>query len=464
MPVEIDSDARPGSTLSVSPNSLNNGNKMVGGINMNAASGSPPLLRPTTTSRRGGRSRSPVSGVPRMAPPPINNATATTNPGPNETGENPSSAAAAAAAAAKMYATSRRADPWQQQQHPSDHGPPNDDGPPTSHRSVYGGGPNAPPPISGYPPPQHPHHHPPPPSGWPGEESSVNGYRSRGGPSSAAGYAGYDHHRRGGPVPPYREDYDRRYHGHHHREHPPPRYDDSRARFGGAPHRGMPTSSAYPHPDYHRYGGSASDGHNGPLSHHTSPHHPSSRGGPPSSSLSQAQHRPIQSPPDHRGSRSSYHHRPDPALPPPSAGHSYAPRGRDSATSALRTDSRSGSGGATTLVLGGTTPIHLPKSPLVATSTPKHQSSSSTSSGPPPHRGGSAASVFRGRIDSPNPSPTDKDSPENILLSMRTPSTSFEEIKDKANNKIQKTETLELDQSPPSSNSQQITSLFEVSY
>jgi hypothetical protein len=113
--------------------------------------------------------------------------------------------------------------------------------------------------------------------------------------------------------------------------------------------------------------------------------------------------------------------------------------------------------------LGGTTPIHLPKSPLVSTSSFK-QLQPSSSTGPPPtqHRGGSAASVFRGRIDSPTPSPTDKDSPENILMSMRTPSTSFEEMKEKATSKIQKTETLGLDQSPPSNNSQQITSLFEV--
>jgi hypothetical protein len=96
--------------------------------------------------------------------------------------------------------------------------------------------------------------------------------------------------------------------------------------------------------------------------------------------------------------------------------------------------------------MGGTTPIHLPKSPLVPSSQQR------------PPRGNSAASVFRGRIEALPP--TDQNSPENILLSMRTPSTSFEEVKDK---KLIKEDTEELaDQSLPPNGTQRLGAIFDV--
>jgi len=82
--------------------------------------------------------------------------------------------------------------------------------------------------------------------------------------------------------------------------------------------------------------------------------------------------------------------------------------------------------------MGGATPIHLPKSPLVTTSASSKNSSSKKAA-----RTGSAASVFRGRPEAQEPprrsaadvddDDEDEDSPQKILLSLRTPSTSFEE-------------------------------------
>lgn len=67
----------------------------------------------------------------------------------------------------------------------------------------------------------------------------------------------------------------------------------------------------------------------------------------------------------------------------------------------------------TSLVIGGTTPIHVPK-PADALS---------------PHlqRGGSAASVFRGRPGNDANRGLEDDSAQKILLSLRTPTTSFDD-------------------------------------
>ena len=91
--------------------------------------------------------------------------------------------------------------------------------------------------------------------------------------------------------------------------------------------------------------------------------------------------------------------------------------------------------GGTSLVIGGTTPIHVPKneekSPPAAASAPSPSPSPSTARR---QRGGSAASVFRGRPAESNSAAKnepeddgDEDSPQKILLSLRTPTTSFEE-------------------------------------
>jgi hypothetical protein len=362
MPVEIDSESRPGSAISASL--ANNGM-----VHMTA--GSPPP-RPTTTSRRGGRSRSPVASVPRSSEP------------PSSTTDNPSSAAAAAAAAAKVYSTnasSSRRSAWQPYLAEGEEGP---------HR--YSG--------SGEKPLYPPTRHIAPPNHWPVEEAGAAGYRSRVG-SAYSSSSGYDPHR----PPPYRDEYDRNLYHAHHREPPPSRYDDSRARYGGPP---RPTS--YPAEYSQRYASSSQ--RSAPPPHHHSSTRPS--------------HRHIASPPDHRGARP------------------YPPHSRSDHPSHLRSEPR----GTTTLVMGGTTPIHLPKSPLVPSSQQR------------PPRGNSAASVFRGRIDSLPP--TDQNSPENILLSMRTPSTSFEEVKDKKLLKEEEEAEELADQSPPSNGPQRLGAIFEV--
>lgn len=72
-------------------------------------------------------------------------------------------------------------------------------------------------------------------------------------------------------------------------------------------------------------------------------------------------------------------------------------------------------------VIGTATPIHVPRAPEAP---PARHS-----------RSGTPASVFRGRPsneaahkdDNDDPLPVDEDNPQKILLSLRTPSTSFDE-------------------------------------
>ena len=112
--------------------------------------------------------------------------------------------------------------------------------------------------------------------------------------------------------------------------------------------------------------------------------------------------------------------------------------------------------GGTSLVLGGATPIHLPK-----TGAGSYEGSDA--------RRGSAASVFRGRPEgeparssSQQPDVGDEDSPQKILLSLRTPTTSFEE-----KDKLKKTTGLSLSPTDPpqiqnSHQNRQQDALFEV--
>ena len=113
-----------------------------------------------------------------------------------------------------------------------------------------------------------------------------------------------------------------------------------------------------------------------------------------------------------------------------------------------------GSRGGTSLVLGGATPIHVPK----------------TAAPPPPPAPGpperptraSAASVFRGR-SSDAPPPLAEDEPSKILMSLRTPSTSFEEKKESDGTSLQ----LSPDDPPKilsSTQQQRTVEMFEVSF
>jgi hypothetical protein len=144
--------------------------------------------------------------------------------------------------------------------------------------------------------------------------------------------------------------------------------------------------------------------------------------------------------------------------PPPHGGH-YPPDFRYGQNRDMRNSPKGQrAGGGTSLVIGTSKPIHVPKTP----------------SGPPQRksRGGSTlASVFRGRPGSdsdraaaPN---EDEDSPQKILLSLRTPTTSFEDTRGPERGK--KTSGLPLSPDDPpriqNSHHQRPTEqLFEVSY
>jgi hypothetical protein len=115
-------------------------------------------------------------------------------------------------------------------------------------------------------------------------------------------------------------------------------------------------------------------------------------------------------------------------------------------------------GGGTSLVIGTSKPIHVPKTP----------------GGPPqrkPRGGSTLASVFRGRPGSDSataaPKEEDDDSPQKILLSLRTPTTSFDDTRSVERGK--KTSGLPLSPDDPpriqNSHHQRPTDqLFEVSF
>lgn len=141
---------------------------------------------------------------------------------------------------------------------------------------------------------------------------------------------------------------------------------------------------------------------------------------------------------------------------PPHASH-YPPDFRYSQSRDVRSPKYQRSGG-TSLVIGTSKPIHVPKTP----------------GGPPQRksRGGSTlASVFRGRPGSDSdrataPKQEDDDSPQKILLSLRTPTTSFDE---RSAERGKKTSGLPLSPDDPpriqNSHHQRPTDqLFEVSY
>jgi hypothetical protein len=293
----------------------------------------------TTTSRRGGRtrSRSPVVAGNRL-------------PGPGETMppaglDNPSSAAAAAAAAAKAFssnAVGRNPNTWSEagaREDPAFH---------TGYDKPYSAS-----------------------SNWPGEEGhGPHGY----GPA----------HRYQGGV--YGDEYQQEGGGHYRRSDEPAGYHDRRYR---EPSRG---------PGYN----------------------------------------------DERGAQ------------PPHASH-YPPDFRYGQGRDMRNNPKNQQrGGGTSLVIGTSKPIHVPKTP----------------GGPPqrkPRGGSTLASVFRGRPGSDSaaaPKEEDEDSPQKILLSLRTPTTSFD---DRSDERGKKTSGLPLSPDDPpriqNSHHQRPTDqLFEVSF
>jgi hypothetical protein len=264
----------------------------------------------TTTSRRGGRtrSRSPVVMGNRL-------------PGPSELpvagGDNPSSAAAAAAAAAKAFSSSgvgRNPNAW------SEAGVREDPGFPTGYDKHYQGS-----------------------SNWPGEE----------------GHGAHAY----GPA--------HRYQGGN--------YGDEYQQEGGRHYgRGRPDEA--------------------PPGYHDRRYRETSRG-------------------------AAY----DEGAQPPHAGH-YPPDFRYSQNSRdMRSNPKTQRGGGTSLVIGTSKPIHVPKTP---------GGGNGGGGGGPPQRKSrhrsTLSSVFRGRPGSDGdhaaaPKEDEDDSPQKILLSLRTPTTSFED-------------------------------------
>ena len=91
-----------------------------------------------------------------------------------------------------------------------------------------------------------------------------------------------------------------------------------------------------------------------------------------------------------------------------------------------------GGGGTTTLVIGGATPIHLPKSPVVsskASAVKKARTAASVFRGRPEAEESSkpSASVSSAAVAAAADDDDADDRPQNILLSQRTPSHSFED-------------------------------------
>jgi len=291
----------------------------------------------TTTSRRGGRTRSrspPVMGNRLSGPGDIMS--------PSIGGDNPSSAAAMAAAAAKAFSTGgRNPNTWSE-------GPPDDPAFHPGYDKLYSNVAN-----------------------WPGGEQGPVG--------RAYGPSGGSHRYQGGNYgDEYPQDYRRP-------EEAPPGYHDRRYR---EPPRGPPFEGD-------------------------------------------------------RGYR------------PPHGGGHYPPDFRYSQGRDVRTTPKGQRSGGTSLVIGTSKPIHVPKTP----------------SGPPERKSSTLASVFRGRPGSDSdraaPPGVDEDSPQKILLSLRTPTSSFEEKTTDSQGKKSSGAPLSPDGPPRIQNSHQqrpADQLFEVRY
>ncbi|GKY96541.1 hypothetical protein MPSEU_000613700 [Mayamaea pseudoterrestris] len=334
-----------------------------------SSGGGPP--RTTATSRRGGRTRSrspPTMGRPLGggSPFPPSSVVVLGNGGG---GENPSSAAAAAAAAAKAYSN----------------GPP----PTTS-----GGG------AGGRLPPTH--------SAWP--ESSA-----RDDPPAAGYHNGYDKQQQ---------------HYHHHQQGPPPPHPPQSGshNWPTGPEDAAARSS-------YRYQNEYPQGYTSNVRYRDDRYHHDGRyRDMPREQYYDERGQPLPPTPHHHP-----HHRPSRHSGPYPVDYRYSHHGRGGVRSnALNMGHRPppqphGGGGGTSLVIGGATPIHIPKVSLVAN---EHEhrgmverTDSRTSSRQ--SRRGTAESVFRGRPGDAAAAPPSSaemvDSPQKLLLSLRTPSASFEE-------------------------------------
>ena len=384
--------------------------------------------RTTATSRRGGRTRarSPLVAAnggagnnvggrrPGSAEPRPGSANGGDRRGMvhGGKGDNPSSAAAAAAAAAKAFSDNNhgvgRNNQWPENRHHDDRGGYPHMGPsgPYSSKDPYGRGGGG----SSKKWPPNPH-----------DDQKMSGHYSHttygpyGGGGAGGGYDGYGAHGYG----------DRRYRGSGDRQGSLPhhQYKDMRGPEGG--HRGgRPDAGRGPmyhhHGDYHHRtylgGGSRSSG---------------GRGGPP----------PHPQPPPGEGAQSG--------------GSTKTSRSSNNGNGGGNAGGPAG-GGGTSLVIGGTTPIHVPKPEVHHPELSERPTSAIT------------RSVFRNpdstSVPNRNEHP-DENGQQKMILSMKTPSTSFEEKKSDDSKRPASSGLPLSPKDPPqlhSTSQQQTSDVFEV--
>ncbi|KAL7570342.1 hypothetical protein ACA910_017185 [Epithemia clementina (nom. ined.)] len=395
--------------------------------------GGPPPLPPgavvgprtTATSRRGGRTRarSPiVASNGGGGGGPVSSRRSGSNEPPSSVGrpssassdrralhgkgDNPSSAAAAAAAAAKAFSDSNNAAPrsssssqWPDRHHPHHH---YDDrgypqmAPGYGDKSPYMRAGSSSSSSKKWPPNPH-------------DDPKLSGHYSQhtyGGPYGYDGYPGpYSDRRyrsssgsdRGAPPPPPPP---------HHHHHPHHQYKDMRGMGPDVSHRGSGG------------GGPESVSRGGPMYHpHPHHHHPS-----------EYHHRAYLGGGRPDGRRPPPSQPPPPALGPPPSGSSKPSRSSptSSGNGGPAAASSSTSGGGKSLVIGGTTPIHVPKTEV-------HPDLAER-----PNRA-LTRSVFRGcdtSVGDADPVDDDDDdddrhpgesNPQKIILSFKTPTSSFDD-------------------------------------
>ncbi|KAL3936269.1 MAG: hypothetical protein SGBAC_008377 [Bacillariaceae sp.] len=358
-----------------------------------ASASGPP--RTTATSRRGGRTRCrspptmgsrPGSRGPIQEYQPMDDRSA---PAPSPA--NPSAAAAAAAAAAKSLSQGRTQPPPTSWQYEATEGAPRDYGrraaPPPRDSSRY----HTPPPPHHMPPGSSSHYPPhrsayrdPRAPGWAPEED--------GRPPSRSSVASRYGHPPGHPsIPPQQGPRREDQYGYRGGADPPYAYR------GGARGRGDPYGRPYTEQDYdRRYGGDPN------MQRHAYDERMNRSRGPEQGPLPGYGGDPFRRGGGARGDR------------PP-----HMRDAREEGYRGMPQDmARGGENGApmgkrTTRVIGTATPIHVPRASEQA----------------PPNRG-SAASVFRGRpggeLNAARGNP-EESSPQKVLMSIRTPSNSFEE-------------------------------------
>mmetsp|Transcript_6435 Transcript_6435/g.15211 ORF Transcript_6435/g.15211 Transcript_6435/m.15211 type:complete len:1151 (+) Transcript_6435:149-3601(+) len=391
-PPKSTSPIPPGRLAPIMTNSTPQRPPSVASVHSVASGSGPP--RTTATSRRGGRTRcrSPptMGGRPGSRGPIQEYAPMDDRSPPPPSPANPSAAAAAAAAAAKSLSNGRTQPPpssWQYEAPPE--GAPRDYGrrPPPRESARYHTPPphHMPPGSSSHYPPHRPAYRDPRAGGWPPEEDGRPPSRT----SVGSRYGHPPGHPSVPPQPGQRREDQYGYRG---------GADPSYA-YRGARGRGDPYGRPYTEQDYdRRYGGDPN------MQRHAYEERMSRSRGP------------EQGPPPGYGG--------DPFRRAAAGGGDRPPHMRDTRDESYRgmpqEMARGGENGApmgkrTTRVIGTATPIHVPRASEQA----------------PPNRG-SAASVFRGRPGGDLNPPSrggnpEENSPQKVLLSIRTPSNSFEE-------------------------------------